>query len=274
MENRREAFLKKTRESMREALQSRDRIIAHVQRSIDELMRVKNFINERLEEWYIVYFPELHIEDKNQYAHFVLGFDKKAPDEKFVASILGEKRAQLIVDRAKRSLGAELNEEDVAMCKSLAQRIIDLDNQIIVYEKYQERLCEEFCPNMARVAGAPVAAKLISHVGSLLKLAVLPASTIQVLGAEKALFKHLKNKRIDPPKHGIIFQHVHISSSPKAVRGKIARALANKLALASKADAFTHSSIGDKLKKDFERRYQAIMEQHQKKKDKMKERET
>lgn len=256
---------------MKEAFQSRDLLITNVQRSIDELIKVKNFITERLEEWYAVYFPELRIEDKTQYAKFVLAFDRATPDISTISTFVGEKKAQFILDKAKTTLGAEFTKEDLQMCKDLAQKIVDLETLITQYEKYQEKLCEELCPNMARVGGAPIAAKLISHVGALSKLALLPASTIQVLGAEKALFKHLKNKRIAPPKHGIIFQHVHISSSPKAVRGKIARALANKLALAAKADAFTHGSIGDVLKKDFERRYQAIMENHNRQKAKMKE---
>ncbi len=270
MDTRRDLFIRKTRESVKEALQSRDRLISNVQRSIDELMRVKNFISERLEEWYAVYFPELYIEDKTKYARFVLAFDKENPDPSVIGPLLGEKKTQFIIDKAKTSLGAQITLEDLQMCKNLAKTIMDIEARITEYEAYQERLCEELCPNLARVGGAPIAAKLISHVGSLSKLALLPASTIQVLGAEKALFKHLKNKRIAPPKHGIIFQHVHISSSPKAVRGKIARALANKLALAAKADAFTHASIGNTLKKDFERRYQSVMERHAKEKAKVK----
>jgi len=136
------------------------------------------------------------------------------------------------------------------------------------YEAYQKKLAEELCPNMAEVGGADVAAKLVSHVGSLRKLAFLPASTIQVLGAEKALFKHLKNRRIAPPKHGIIFQNARISASPKAVRGKIARTLANKLSLAAKADAFTKRSLGLQLKKDFEARYAEIMAEYERAKAK------
>jgi nucleolar protein 56 len=112
---------------------------------------------------------------------------------------------------------------------------------------------------MSEVAGPEIAAKLIAHVGSLKRLAFLPSSTIQVLGAEKALFKHLKNRRIAPPKHGIIFQHAKISNSPKEVRGKIARALANKLALAARADAFSKNFIAKQLKDDFEARCKEIL---------------
>jgi len=88
---------------------------------------------------------------------------------------------------------------------------------------------------------------------------VMPASTVQVIGAEKALFKHLKNKSIDPPKHGIIFQHASISTSPKSVRGKIARALATKITLAAKADEYTKRFIGPEVKDKFDKRLKDIL---------------
>jgi nucleolar protein 56 len=146
--------------------------------------------------------------------------------------------------------------------------IISMEELRKNFEAYQKELANEICPNMSEVGGPDIAAKLVSHVGSLNRLAVLPASAIQVLGAEKALFKHLKNRNIPPPKHGIIFQHPKISSSPKAVRGKIARALANKLATAAKADAFSKRRISADLKKDFEARFSDIMAEYEKAKAK------
>ena len=259
--SKRESFIRKTREAVHEALQSRDMLIANVQRSIDELTGVKNALGERLEEWYAVYFPELKLDDKAKFAQFVSVFDKKG-DRQPIEKIVGVKKASELMELVSKSLGADINDNDLEKCKSLAKEIVNLDNLISEYEKYQEELCQEICPNISTVA----AAKLISHVGSLSKLSLLPASTIQVLGAEKALFKHLKNKRIDPPKHGIIFQHVYISSSPKVVRGKIARALANKITLAAKADAFTKRFIAEDLKKDLEKRYNEVMEQYKKNK--------
>ena len=131
----------------------------------------------------------------------------------------------------------------------------------------------DICPNISKVAGPEIAAKLVSHVGSLKRLSVLPSSTIQVLGAENALFKHLKNRRIKPPKHGIIFQHPRISGSPKAVRGRIARALAAKITIAAKADGFTKRDISKMLLDDFEKRYQEIMADFAKEKSKVKKNE-
>jgi len=99
---------------------------------------------------------------------------------------------------------------------------------------------------------------LIAQAGGLSKLASFPSSTVQVIGAEKALFKHLRSGS-PPPKHGLIFQHVLISTSPKHARGKIARALAAKIAIAAKADAYSHNFIAEKLKEQFEARAKDIL---------------
>ena len=159
---------------------------------------------------------------------------------------------------------ADLEKRDMDQINLLAKTILGLYDYAEELERYQNALAQEICPNISAVAGHDIAAKLVAHVGSLNKLGMMPSSTIQVLGAEKALFKHLKNRKIAPPKHGIIFQHPRISSSPKTGRGKIARALANKIALAARADAFTKHFIADDLKKDFDKRYNEIMEQYKK----------
>ena len=101
------------------------------------------------------------------------------------------------------------------------------------------------------IAGITIAAKLISHAGSMKRLVEMPASTIQVLGAEKALFRHMRNKRRNlPPKHGIIHEHQLIQKSNSKMHGKAARALADKLSIAVKIDYFKGKFIGDKLKKE------------------------
>jgi nucleolar protein 56 len=111
---------------------------------------------------------------------------------------------------------------------------------------------------MSHIAGPELAAKLVAQSGGLQRMAMFPASTIQVLGAEKALFKHLKSGS-RPPKHGLIFQHASIGMAPKKVRGKISRCLAAKLTIAAKADAFSHNFIAEKLKAQFEAQVKRIM---------------
>ena len=112
-------------------------------------------------------------------------------------------------------------------------------------------------PNITNVVGPLIGARLISYAGGLKQLGMLPSSTIQILGAEKALFRFKKQGGL-PPKHGVIFKHPYINKSNKSERGKIARTLAAKISTAAKADAFTDRDISDLLKKDLENRVKEI----------------
>jgi len=108
-------------------------------------------------------------------------------------------------------------------------------------------------PNLSEIAGSLTGARLLSYAGGLKKIAMLPASTIQILGAEKALFR-FKKEGGKPPKHGVIFQNSLINKAPRNDRGKIARVMANTIAIAAKADAFTKRDISAELKKDMEKK--------------------
>ncbi len=261
--DKRARFLKRSRETVMEALKSRDMLLASCTRSIEDLDKTINLLGERFEDWYGIYFPELKAEDKLQFASAALIIDRDNLDEKALAAVLGQKRASELAASSKSSLGAKLSPKDHSECLAMARMIVSMEKLRGDLEGYQKELAGELCPNMTVVGGADIAAKLVSHVGSLSRLAMLPASAIQVLGAEKALFKHLRNRRVPPPKHGIIFQHARISSSPKSVRGKIARALANQLSLAAKADAFSKRDLSAALKQKFDSRFAQIMKEYE-----------
>ncbi len=143
-----------------------------------------------------------------------------------------------------------------------------LARQIKALIEYRGGLEEELeimmmrtAPNLSGLAGPLLGARLIAAAGGLGKLAVSPGSRIQVLGAERAMFRHLK-ERGDPPKHGIIFQHPTISKSPWWQRGKIARSLAAKLAIAARIDTFSKEDRSEALRADFMRRYEAVKKSH------------
>jgi nucleolar protein 56 len=106
-------------------------------------------------------------------------------------------------------------------------------------------------PNVSDLAGPTLAAKLIEKAGGLKRMAMMPSSTLQILGAEKALYRALKTKA-RPPKHGLIFQHPYVNAAPRELRGLRARHLAAKLSIAARADAFSGNSIADQLKKELE----------------------
>ena len=255
----RQKFIRNSRIGTTEALKSRDMLLGYVTRSIDTMDEGIHLLTEKLEDAYSAYFPELKLEDKKKYAQVAAFLDRKSPDMEKLGEMVGQNKAADLAAKAGKSLGADLNPEDLELVRKFAGKIVELHGLREEFEKHQEKMAQEICPNIKYVSNASIAAKLIAHTGSLRKLALLPASTIQVLGAEKALFKHLRSKgRIGSPKHGIIFQFPAVGTAPKYQRGKIARILATKIAIASKADAFSHNFIAEQLKADLDKRLEEI----------------
>ena len=215
-----------------------DLLIIQAINSIDELDKSINLLVKRLREWYSLYNPEISYE---------------FPDhEKFVAAITKNSKSQLLKDlkiNESDSIGAELKNKDISAINSLASEVDGLFKIRKNCENYLEQLESETCPNLTAILGTTMAAKMIEHAGSMKRLAEMPASTIQILGAEKALFRHLTNKKNLPPKHGILHEHQLIQKSKREMHGKIARALADKASIAVRIDYFKGKFIGDKLKK-------------------------
>ena len=135
-----------------------------------------------------------------------------------------------------------------------------INKEIKSLEKEIENDMEKIAPNITNIVGPLIGARLISHSTGIIKLATMPASTIQILGAEKALFRY-KKEGGKPPKHGVIFQHLLINRTPREFRGKFARTLASKIAIAAKADAFTKRDISQDLKEDLTKRIKEIKNQ-------------
>jgi nucleolar protein 56 len=250
-------FLERARAGLKQAMAKRDRLIVHVVGTINDNNKAANLLFERLSEWYAVYFPELKLPEPKKYCEFILAFDRDNPDFGKLIGIVGKDRASSLEGKARGSLGVNLKPEDLEALRETARKLLGLYELREELEQYQAVLVQETCPNLAHLLDPGLAAKLVARAGSVERLAKMPASTVQVLGAEKALFKHLK-KHSKPPKHGLIFQHPYISTSPKKQRGRIARTLSGKIAIAAKADAYTGNFIAEKLKEDFQKRVNAI----------------
>lgn len=154
------------------------------------------------------------------------------------------------------SLGSDMTGEDLHVLQGLAESIRGLQRLRAETERYIDIKMEKLAPNLRALAGSNVGARLIAHAGGLRELAMLPSSTIQVLGAEKALFRHLKSGA-RPPKHGVIFQHPAIRSSPWWIRGKVARLLAGKIAIAVRKDVFSRE-FDPEIVESFNERFEAI----------------
>ena len=250
-----------TRRGLMGAAQKRDLLVAHAIRTVDDIDKTLNLFVNRLREWYSVHFPELNdlVDDHRLYVNIVsrIGFRDEMTEEKLRSIGVSEGLARKIADAAKKSLGADISEHDmdaIVTFAGIALQLYDLRSQL---ESYIGRVMKEVAPNVTELVGPLLGARLISLAGSLEDLATMPASTIQVLGAEKALFRALRTGG-RPPKHGVIFQYPEIFRAPRWQRGKIARALAAKLAIAAKVDAFSGRFIGDKLKSELEERIAEI----------------
>jgi nucleolar protein 56 len=253
----REEFLEKARAGVKEAYLEKDRPLMQCVNAIDEVDKTSNLLFERVQEWYGIYFPELMVREPEKYCELVMKVDRRNIKVDEISLIVGEEKAREIQEKAQRSMGVYLSEKDLNEVRELAKEVLNLRMLSNSIESYETGLAKELCPNLTYLIDAPLAAKLIAHAGSLKKLANMPASTIQVLGAEKALFKHLR-QHTKPPKHGILFQHPWVNSAPKKERGKIARLLSTKIAIALKADFYTKRFIAEKLKQDLDKRMKEI----------------
>ncbi len=174
---------------------------------------------------------------------------------------LPRSRAQHIAEVAGKSMGADLEENDLSQIQTLCKGTLQLYDARQSLEGYLTSLMEEVAPNVTALVGSLLGARLIALSGGLANLAKMPASTIQVLGAEKALFRSLK-AGTRPPKHGTIFQHSAIHEAKRWQRGKIARALAGKLAIAARIDAYGGKYSGVQLNTDLQRRIKEIQEKY------------
>lgn len=234
-----------------------ERLDLHIIQSInalDELDKIINTVGARLREWYGLHFPELDnlLQSLVAYAEIVsrAGSRQNVTSEILYAAGMRDKKVEVMLDAAGRSKGGDITPENLAIAKRLADQVISQSDLRRVLADHVEASMEVVAPNVKELLTATVGARIIAKAGSLARLATLPASTIQVLGAEKALFRALKTGA-RPPKHGLIFQHPLIHSAPKWQRGKIARAVASKVAIAARIDFYRHAgkdaTISDKL---------------------------
>lgn len=256
-----EVSLALTRRKVRKAAEKRDLFIAQAISALDDINKTLNLFASRVREWYGLHFPELDelLEEHEDFVKVVskIGSRDAITEEALKSIGIKDELAKKIAEAAKTSMGADLAEFDLQAIRLLADVTLDLFERRRALEKYIDEAMMEVAPNIRGLVGPLLGARLIALAGGLAKLATMPASTIQVLGAEKALFRALRTGG-KPPKHGVIFQHPAIHRSPKWQRGKIARALAAKLAIAARIDAFTGEYRADELREQLEERIKEI----------------
>ena len=245
-----------------------EKLDLHISQSInalDELDKIINVIGTRLREWYGLHFPELDylIQNIFTYAEIVkLAGNRNNIDLNMLENLgIESKRADMILVAVQRSKGGDILEENLSIIKKLANEVIMQTELRKILAQQIEEMMEKIAPNIKELLTATVGARLMAKAGSLQKLSVMPASTIQIIGAEKALFRSLKTGA-PPPKHGILFQHPILHSAPKWQRGKMARAIASKVAIAARIDLFRNGEKDLHISEQLNKRIAEIQEKY------------
>jgi len=230
---------------------------------LDYLDKDLNTFAMRVKEWYGWHFPELKqlLNDNYLYAKIclVVGNKSKLGDDQVeeMEKVLGDSDlVQSIVEAAKTSMGTDISDIDLLNIDAFAKNVVSLAEYRKELFEYLQSKMKVVAPNLTALIGELVGARLISHAGSLTNLAKYPASTVQILGAEKALFRALK-KKTNTPKYGLLFGSSYIGKAAPKNKGRIARFLANKCTIASRIDCFSEvptDVFGEKLQEQVEER--------------------
>merc|ERR1712127_372851 len=267
-----------SRAKLRFNVHRQDNMIIQAIALIDQLDKNINTFSMRVREWYGYHFPEL-VRIVNENYHYckmikIIGRrenvlaamaeaedadeDSEAPE--LIANmeeiLMDSTKVQSIQDAARKSVGMDISDIDLMNVEYFANQVIELADYRKELQEYLRSKMSAVAPNLAALIGDVVGARLISHAGSLTNLAKYPASTVQILGAEKALFRALK-KRGNTPKYGLLFHSTFIGRATAKNKGRISRFLANKCSIASRIDAFSETPnniFGDKLKEQVEER--------------------
>ena len=236
---------------------------------LDNLDKNINTFAMRVKEWYAWHFPELTkiVADSIAYAKVARvlrvrdTFNEEHTD-KLTEACGSEEVSEEIIKAMKISMGQDIVEMDMQNIDHFAGEVIKLAAMRKSLHEYLKTKMDLVAPNLAALIGEIIGAKLISHAGSLTNLAKYPASTVQILGAEKALFRALKTKG-PTPKYGLIFHSSFIGRAQAKNKGRISRYLANKCSMASRIDCFSDEAttvFGEKLRDQVEERLAFLTE--------------
>lgn len=209
---------------------SEDKHLIQAINSIDEIDESISKLIERIREWYALYFPEMDVIHNNE--TYIKLISQNKTKEKIIEAKPDAFPSDIV------DFEEDINPLDLDIMNNYANSIYELQKSRKNLEEYVDKKMELIAPNLKLLVGSSLGAKLISHAGGIKRLAVYPSSTVQIMGAEKALFRHLKSGD-RPPKYGLIYQHPQIRGAKWWNRGKIARMLAGMISLAVRRDVFT-----------------------------------
>ncbi len=212
---------------------TKDKFVIQANNALEDLLRITNLMSERLKEWFGMHYPECKLSMKELTTH-VATFGSRENFPEFVESV-----------------GLEISKEDEEVIKSYAESIERVNEEKHRLEKYIRDSMKELAPNTSSLIDELLLAKLLAAAGSLEKLARMSASSIQLIGAEKALFRHLR-KQGKSPKFGLIFMSSWIKNVSDEEKGKVARTLSAKLMQSIRIDFYSGRDESARLKKELE----------------------
>lgn len=249
----REKMLKKAKSDISSSYSNEEFALIQSINAYLETGKSYNLVFERLSEWYGLYYPEVKVTNPKVLADLamVLNSNEEITEEKIKSIIEDEQKAASIYQKATSTMGRKMGENERKAVLAFAE----LSNQMYIalneLETYIKTTATAIMPNTVYLTDEKIAAELLSKAGSLERLATMPAGTVQLLGAEKALFKHIKFGS-KPPKYGVLFKLPEVSAGARDKRGRVARVYATKISIALKADYFSKNFIAEKLKQDLE----------------------
>ncbi len=261
----RKALIKKAKKQVQVKYSEKDVHIARAVSLLSDLDNAFNLLAENCIEWYSTHFPEMHslVKDNEAYLGIVKEFgDRKSIKAKGLEKALGEsEKAKKLEEKAASSMGSDIPKRALEEIRQLAANALKLKEERRKLEKFVEKEMQGHARNFSELAGPILGARLLAAASGLKPLALMPASTIQLLGAEKALFRHLRNKKSRGPKYGFIYGHPLVKKVPGKNRGKMARSLAGKLSLTARADYFGNKKdIAKEMGQELEKRAEKLQQ--------------
>ena len=245
----RDRLIKATKEEIKKAYSSEEYALMQAINAYIETTRSYNLMYERLGEWFGIYFPEIRIGTPKTLSELVLLLsDRQNINQERIGALIKEKdKAESIYLKASSTMGRELSGDEKEPVVNFARLCMETEKSIAALDAYIQIASNRLMPNLTYLTDDKIAAEMLSKAGSLERLALMPSSTIQLLGAEKALFKHIKFGS-KPPKYGVLFKLPAVGTAPRHMRGRIARAYATKISIGLKGDVFSKRFIGEELK--------------------------
>lgn len=252
-EELRERMLASAKAGISEAYSSEEYALIQAINAYLETNKSYNLGYERLTEWFGIYFPEIRMSNAKSLADLALLLTKpQQPSAEEVKKIVNnEQMAKLIHEKSGATIGRKMNLDEKKAVIEFAELSNNLLRVLTALEEYIKIASERLLPNTTYLTDEKIAAELLSKAGSMERLATMPASTVQLLGAEKSLFKHIKFGS-KPPKYGVLFKLPVVNTAPREIRGRIARVYATKISIGLKADYYTKKFIGKELKQNLD----------------------